>query len=130
MTDIPLADPEHGLTEFDEHIHLFMPFGGQGQSLWFSPEPGAEPELRVDIDIAADRAALNWLADDTYAVELPPGPPIRVQWATDAPVVDVPGETARVSVDTARRAVRAYLSTGGRPGGLEWVAEEPDVGLD
>ncbi|MFI5845300.1 Imm1 family immunity protein [Catenuloplanes sp. NPDC051500] len=49
--------------------------------------------------------------------------PEQLRTGGDAMGLTLPGETARVSVATARRAVGAYLSTGERPGGLEWVPE-------
>src|SRR5437762_6976660 len=98
------ADPARVGEVFDDVVSEILPHGGSGQSLWFGPE-GADEDLRVDIDVDVDRAALTWLADDTIGIELEPGRPIIVMWSIDAPKVTVPGTLARVSIDTARRAV-------------------------
>ncbi|SDM60451.1 Immunity protein Imm1 [Nonomuraea jiangxiensis] len=119
------SDPERAGEGFDVAVCKILAHGGSGQSLWFGPE-GGEGELRVDIDIEVGRAALNWLADDTIGIELEPGPPITVMWSIDAPFVTVPGELARVSTATARRAVLEYVATGKRPTCVEW-APEPDL---
>ncbi|MFI7607743.1 Imm1 family immunity protein [Micromonospora sp. NPDC049366] len=116
-----LADPAQAGESFDEAVHAVLPHGGSGQSLWFGPE-GADEDLRVDIDVEAGRAALTWLADDSVGVELAPGPPITVMWSVDEPLVTVPGELARVSAETARRAVIEYVTTGERPTGVRWAA--------
>lgn len=119
-----IGDPARAGTDFDRIIREILPHGGSGQSLWFGPE-GAEPQLRVDIDVDLDRAALTWLPDRTIAVEREPGPPLTVLWSVDEPLVTVPGAVARVGVATARRAVVEYVATGRRPGGVGWTAPGP-----
>jgi hypothetical protein len=115
-----LTDPEQALAVFDFTAREIMWHGESGQSLMLGPE-GAAKELRVDIDVDVNRAALTWLADETVGTELAPGQPITVVWSGDAPLATVPGTVARVSVATARRAVAEYVTTGERPRSVEWV---------
>jgi hypothetical protein len=115
------SDPDRAGEGFDVAVREILPHGASGQSLWFGPD-GADEDLRVDIDIEVGRAALTWLADDTIGIELEPGPPITVMWSVDEPLVTVPGELARVSIMTARRAVLEYVTTGERPTCVEWTA--------
>lgn len=105
---------------FDLSIQRAAPFGGFGQSLWFGPV-GSDDELRVDIDVLADRASVTWLPDGRYAVELPADQPLTVQWSVDAAPVEIPPELVRVSTATARRLVTDYVATGQRPS-ADWVA--------
>lgn len=116
-----LSDPVRAGESFDEAVHAILPHGGSGQSFSIGPE-NADGELRVDIDVEADRAALTWLVDDTFGMELEPGPPITVMWSIDAPLAVVPGALARVSARTARRAVVEYVITGKRPTCVKWAA--------
>ncbi|SDM71624.1 Imm1 family immunity protein [Nonomuraea jiangxiensis] len=87
---------------------------GRGQT--GHPRPGAP----------AGRRAPQPLGHDTIGIELEPGPPITVMWSEDARLVTLPGELARVSTATARRAVLEYVTTGKRPTCVEW-APEPDL---
>jgi hypothetical protein len=125
MTDanrstVTIADAEEAAAAFDNRVYTLMPHGGAGQSIWFAHED-EDDELRVDIDFQADRAALTWLADDSYGVELEPGEPITVMWYVDDPVVVIPAEFVRVSAGTARRAVVEYITTGERPTCVQWA---------
>ena len=89
----PLAGPAEAGDLFDETITRPGPAGTCGQSIYFGPA-GAdglmddrgykEGGLRVDIDVEAGRAAVNWMADGSYAVELPPSGPLTVWWSLDA----------------------------------------------
>ncbi|GLZ09664.1 hypothetical protein Acsp03_71300 [Actinomadura sp. NBRC 104412] len=129
---------------FDEAVRSILPHGCSGQALWFCRSDEGDPSkvsldgynnggkgLRVEIDIDVDRAALTWLPDESIAVELPPGDPLRVMWFLDAPVITIPGTTVRTSAATARRAVIEYLATGHRPStGITWIAPEPMPATD
>jgi hypothetical protein len=114
-----LGDAAHAAESFDEQANSIMPDGRSGQAIWFGPQDG-EPELRVDVDVDAGRAALRWLADGSYAVELTPADPIVVLESPDGGAVTVPAELARVSPETARRAVVAYVESCARPAVLRW----------
>ncbi|WP_327118913.1 Imm1 family immunity protein [Nocardia sp. NBC_01730] len=117
----PLEDSRHAVEQFDDTISEILPHGMSGQTVWIEPEEPEGAGLRVDIDIDVNRAALTWMADDTIGVELEPGPPITVMWSVDAPRITVPGTVARVSVETARRAVADYVATGHRPALVCWT---------
>jgi hypothetical protein len=93
--------------------------GGRASSYWFAPA-GVEDVLRLDIDYDNGQAALRWLPDDTYAVELDVIGPIVVLESSDYDVVTIPAELARVSVDTAHQAVIEYISTGQKPTCVRW----------
>ncbi|MGI5213841.1 hypothetical protein [Plantactinospora sp. CA-290183] len=108
---------------FDEQVAAIQADGGVGRTLRIGPLDA--PEMRVDIDIVAGRAALWWLPDGTYAVKLPPGRPIVVVRHADSGLVTIPPGLARVSVPTARAAVVAYADTGRKPSGLTWTPSEP-----
>ncbi|WP_239313173.1 Imm1 family immunity protein [Plantactinospora mayteni] len=115
-----LSGPADAGERFDEQAESIMSYGGSGQVLWFGPADGSA-ELRVDVDIDVDRAALRWTTDGRYAVELEPGVPITVLESPDTGLVTVPGELARVTVATARRAVVEYVTAGRRPTSLTWA---------
>jgi hypothetical protein len=115
-----LSDPEEAVAEFTSGVFTYV--GGAGQTVTFAPEGGAD-ELRIDIDTEADRAAVIWLPDGSYGVELPPNKPITVYWYIDAVPVDVPAEYARVSTATATNVVRQYVATGERPTCVTWTLD-------
>jgi hypothetical protein len=123
----PLSDAAHAAAMFDDATSDILPHGGSGQTLWVGPDDTSEG-LRVEIDIDAGRAALTWLADKTVGVELEPGPPITVMRSVDEPLVTVSGSLARVSTETARRAVVEYITTGNRPTCIEWVTDSGTAG--
>jgi hypothetical protein len=106
----------------DRQAFRIAPHGGRANAYWFAPA-GADDELRLDLDFDAGRAALRWLPNGTHAVELDATEPIVVLESSDYDVVTVPAALARVSVDTARRAVSEYVRTGQRPTFVEWVAD-------
>src|SRR6266487_1208332 len=124
--------PDAATTYFDRRTASLKPYGGCGTTLWFGlvaevgqPDDSVDIDrmaLRVDVDVEADRAALRWLYDGTYAIELEPDVPLTVLESSDRGLVTIPAELARVSVDTARRAVTEYVRTGQRPTGVEWAA--------
>src|SRR3712207_3896920 len=72
-----LRDPAEAGDVFDDQVSSIMPHGEPGQALWFGPTDGA-PAIRVDIDIDRGRAAMRWIEDGTYAVDLEPDEPITV----------------------------------------------------
>ncbi|MFG1952494.1 Imm1 family immunity protein [Micromonospora sp. NPDC048830] len=86
--------------------------------------PADQPALRIDIDIDADRAALRWLPDRTYAADLDPDTPITVYESPDAGLQDIPADIARVNTTAAREAVVEYVATGRRPASRSWEHEE------
>lgn len=121
-----LSGPADAGEWFDEQAWSIMGHGGSGQVILFGPQAGPV-ELRVDVDVEVGRAALRWIADETYAVELEPEGPITVLESADGGLVTVPAELARVSAATARRAVMEYVATGQRPTSVTWAhrREEP-----
>lgn len=67
------ADTEDAGRRFDEQVETIMPHGGCGQTLTIGTRD--QPDLRVDIDIDADRAAVRWLPDGSYAADREPDTP-------------------------------------------------------
>jgi hypothetical protein len=129
----PLSDAAKAGELFDEEIERPNADANYGQSLYYGPVGARglhkqrsyeEDDLRVDIDVKAGRAAVNWLADGSYAVELPPDCPLTVWYSADAAPIVVPAEKARVSVATARRLVQEYVASGTRPSSIEWVVRD------
>ena len=116
----PLVDPAQAGAVFDDAVQEILPHGGCGQTLWLGSE-NADPELRIDIDIEADRAAVTWLSDASIGVELEPGPPITVMSSVDEPLTMIPAERARVRAATARQLVIEYLTTGTKPNTVAWT---------
>jgi hypothetical protein len=104
----------------------YAPHGARANAYWFAPAGSAEA-LRLDIDYDSGRAALRWLPDGSHAVELDQAGPIVVLETSDRDVVTIPAELARVSVETAHRAVVEYVSTGHRPTVVEWVTDDQPV---
>jgi hypothetical protein len=117
-----LLSSDHAGEWFDEQVESIMPTGTCGQVIWYGPTDGRD-ELRVDIDIDGDRAALTWLPDASHAVELEPGPTLTVLVSADGDLDVIPAHRARVSVATTRRAIMEYVATGKRPESTHW--EEP-----
>ena len=115
-----LTDAAAAGSEFDEQAAGITSTGKSGQVILFQPASGP-PHLRVDIDIDAGRAAVRWLPDDSYAVELPRAAPLSVLASADGGIVEVPAELARVSAATARRLVTEYVSSGRRPASVSWT---------
>jgi hypothetical protein len=129
----PLSDPAEAGELFDEESERPNADARYGQSLYYGPVGALglhkerrreEDDLRVDVDVEAGRAAVNWLADGSYAVELPPDGPLTVWYSADAAPIVVPAEKARVSIATARRLVREYVASGTRPSSIEWVIDD------
>ncbi|MGI5214910.1 Imm1 family immunity protein [Plantactinospora sp. CA-290183] len=114
-----LPTQAHALAWIDEVAAMIQAHGGTGQTLWLGPAAGTH-QLRVDIDVEAGRAALRWLPDDTYGVELPPGQPITVLHCHDLGLVTIPARLVRVSAATARAVVAEYAETGRKPTGVIW----------
>jgi hypothetical protein len=107
---------------FDKRSMRIAPHGRRANAYWFAPA-GEQDVLRLDLDYDAGRAALRWLPDGTHAIELDVAEPIVVLESSDYDVVTIPAALARVSLDTARRAVIEYVRTGQRPVCVEWVAD-------
>ncbi|MEH0972804.1 hypothetical protein V6U77_16930 [Micromonospora sp. CPCC 205546] len=118
----PLASADEAGRRFDEQIEAIMPHGGCGQTMTIGPAD--QPALRIDIDIDADRAAVRWLPDGTYAVGLDPDTPITVYESPDAGLVDISADLARMTVAAARDAVMEYVATEQRPASLSWEHEK------
>jgi hypothetical protein len=123
-----------GTAEHFDHISTgFPPHGDRGQTIYLGRVDSAEElaadlddgsvELRVDIDVDAERAALRWLPGGVYGVELAPAGPLAVMERELGGLITVPAELARVGPATARRAAIEYVVTGRRPTGVEWVTE-------
>ncbi|OWV00241.1 hypothetical protein B5D80_28110 [Micromonospora wenchangensis] len=117
-----LADAEDAGRRFDEQIETIMPHGGCGQTLTIGTHD--QPALRIDIDIDADRAAVRWLPDGSYAAERQPDTPITVYESPDAGLVEISAEIARVAPAAARTAVVEYVTTGQRPTSMRWQHDE------
>ncbi|MFJ8691253.1 hypothetical protein [Micromonospora wenchangensis] len=75
-----LTDAEDAGRRFDEQVETIMPHGGGGQTLTIGTHD--QPALRIDID--ADRAAVRWLPDGSYAVDREPDTPITVYESTES----------------------------------------------
>ncbi|WP_018351942.1 Imm1 family immunity protein [Longispora albida] len=116
-----LPDGEAAGDLFVEQAGYITATGTSGQRIWFGP-PGS-PELRVDVDVDAGRAAVCWERDETYAVELPPGPDLIVSIDADGRTLSVPGSKARVSLQSARRIVTVYATSGARDDRVAWTAK-------
>jgi hypothetical protein len=116
-----LIDPVQAGEVFDDQISSILPHGEPGQVLWFGPVDGA-PAIRVDIDIDRGRAAMQWIADGTYAVDLEPGGPITVMESADGNLATIPAIVARVRPETVRAAVIEYATTGHQPTTVDWQA--------
>jgi hypothetical protein len=114
-----LTDPVQAGEVFDDQVSSIMPHGESGQVLWFGPADG-EPAIRVDIDIDRGRAAMRWIADGTYAVDLEPGEPITVMESADGDLATIPASLARVRPETVRAAVIEYATTGARSTAVNW----------
>lgn len=108
---------------FADRQSAWAPHGGRANAYWFAPAGDTTDVLRLDIDYDNQRAALRWLPDATHAIELDPAGPIVVLETSDRDVVTIPAELARVSVDTAHRAVAEYVTTGQKPTCVGWAAE-------
>ncbi|WBB91540.1 Imm1 family immunity protein [Verrucosispora sp. WMMC514] len=103
---------------FDEQTQTIMPHGGCGQTLTIGTHD--TPVLRIDIDIDADRAAVQWLPDGSYATEHEPDTPITVYESPDTGLIDISPELARVTPATARAALIEYAATRQRPTNIDW----------
>ncbi|MBM7078340.1 Imm1 family immunity protein [Micromonospora humida] len=117
-----LADAEDAGRRFDEQIETIMPHGGCGQTLTVGTHD--QPALRIDIDINADRAAVHWLPDGSYAAEIQPDVPITVYESPDTGLVSVPAVLTRMTPAAVRTAVVEYVATGLRPSGVHWLHKE------
>jgi hypothetical protein len=124
-----LTSPAQAAECFDEDTGQLLMHGGSGITLWYGPaidtDRSYDPEefapLRIDVDSQAGRAAIRWLPDRCYVVEFEPIGPIEVFESDSTGLIVIPQELARVSVETARRAVSEYVATGQRPTGVTWV---------
>jgi Immunity protein Imm1 len=114
-----LADTSAVTAFLEQASTMYAVHGQRALTFWFAPAD-ADNALRMDIDYDNDRAALRWLPDGTHAVELDVIGPIVVMESSDYDVVTIPAELARVSVDTAHRAVIEYVTTGQKPTCVRW----------
>ncbi|MBO4161428.1 Imm1 family immunity protein [Micromonospora antibiotica] len=117
-----LTDAEDAGRRFDAQIETIMPHGGCGQTLTIGTHD--QPALRIDIDIDADRAAVRWLPDGSYAAELQPDVPITVYESPDTGLVSIPAGLTRITAAVARAAVVEYVATGLRPTGVHWLHKD------
>ena len=127
ICDEALPDVDAAVAFLDELPTIIFPHGGRAAAYWFAPAGVSDDVLRVDLDFDTGRAALRWLPDGTHGVELAPDGSIVVMESSDCPVVTVPADLARVSVDTATRAVVEYVTTGQRPTGVDWAPDAADA---
>ncbi|BCJ69569.1 Imm1 family immunity protein [Polymorphospora rubra] len=115
-----LTDPEQAGRRFDEQIETIMPHGGCGQTITIGPPDQPTLRIDIDIDIDADRAALRWLPDGSYATDLDPDTPITVYESPDIGLSDIPANLARLNTAKTRQAVIGYVTTGTRPTRVTW----------
>lgn len=111
----------------DEQSTLFNNWGTHAFALWFGPAGTAWSELplRIDIDPDAGAAAIRWLPDNLVAVtDYHYGAPIHVLEDSGDPLVEIPAELVRASIDTAKAAAAEYVDTGQRPTGFIWQPME------
>ncbi|MGC5054601.1 Imm1 family immunity protein [Micromonospora sp. DT48] len=113
-----MTSPDDAGHWFDEQTQTVMPHGGCGQTLTIGTDD--KPVLRIDIDIDADRAAVQWLPDGSYATEHEPDTPITVYESPDTGLIDIAPELARVTPATARAALLEYATTRQRPITIGW----------
>ncbi|MFI0797039.1 Imm1 family immunity protein [Micromonospora rubida] len=118
-----LTSPDEAGHRFDEQITTIMPHGECGQTLTVGTPD--QPVLRIDIDVDADRAAMRWLPDGSYAIDLDPDTSITVYESPDAGLHDIPADLARLNTTTARQAVIEYVTSGQRPTNVTWNHEGP-----
>ncbi|MGY0232586.1 Imm1 family immunity protein [Longispora urticae] len=102
--------------------HAGMIFGPLSEGL-DSPDEWDSKALWIDADFGAGRAAVRWIPDGSYGVELdtPDGPIIA---GFNEPE-EIPAELARVSVAKAREAVIEYVTTGEKPTCVRWDTVQP-----
>jgi hypothetical protein len=133
--DEAVADVVQAAELFDSCVNNIVSDDGYGQTVWIGrADSGYDAtsrtldlkvlDLRVDIDIEVGRAALTWQPDGSIGVEVEPGPPLHIMYSVDAATIVVPGTRARVTADTARRAVLEYVATDQRPTCVEWIAPQ------
>lgn len=122
-----LSDTDAVAAFVDKQALRIAPHGGRANAYWFAPASSDEDVLRLDLDYDTGRAALRWLPDGSHAVELRVAGPIVVLESSDYDVVTILAELARVSVETARRAVVEYIATGQRPTCVAWESGTPPV---
>jgi hypothetical protein len=115
-----LVDAEAAEKFLDFQSTLIAVHGARAAAYWFGPVDGHDV-LRLDVDHDSGRAALRWFPDHSHAVEFDPAGPIVVMESSDWDVVTIPAELARVSAETANRAVIEYVDTGQRPTCVQWV---------
>jgi hypothetical protein len=128
ICEADLRDPGAAGKFLDRQSTLISTHGARAASYWFAPVGADDDVLRLDIDYDNGRAALRWLPDGSHAVELDRVGPIVVMESSDLPVVTIPAELARVSVETAHRAVIEFITTGQRPAIVQWT--KTHVGTD
>lgn len=111
---------------FDAHLRMLNPQGTRGYTVRLGPDDADEVDampLRIDVDPDAGRAAVRWLPEHLLAAALPPADqPLRVsEWTDYDGLIEIPGQLARVDVATAVALAAAYVDSGERPAGVEWV---------
>lgn len=121
ISETQLPDADAAARFLDERPERIATHGARATAYWFAPAGREDDELRLDIDYDNGRAALRWLPDGSHAWEFEPVGPIVVMESSDSDVVTIPAELARVSVDTAHRAVIEYVTTGQRPTCVQWI---------
>jgi hypothetical protein len=133
--DEVVADVAQAAELFDRCVNNIVSDEGYGQTVWIGrADSGYDAssrtlnvkvlDLRVDIDVEVGRAALTWQPDGSVGVEVEPGPPLQIMHSVDAATIVVPGTRARVTADTARRAVLEYVVTDERPTCVAWTVPQ------
>jgi hypothetical protein len=116
----PLADVDDAGEWFDEQAGSILPTGGSGQVIWYGPS-GRAAELRVDIDVDADAAALTWMPTGAHTQRTSTAASITVLVTADGDEETIAASRACLGTVAAREAVLEYVSTGERPVNVPWA---------
>lgn len=102
-------------------------WGTRGMSYLLGPADDEVDDfpLRIDVDPDAGAAAIRWLPDNLVAVtDYHHGAPIHVLEDSGDPLVEIPAELVRATINTAKTAAAEYVDTGQRPASLTWRSVE------
>lgn len=117
-----LDGPKNAGAIFADQAEMLMSHGRAGQAIWFGAQ-GQSAVLRIDVDVDRDRAAVRWLPDGSYAVEVPADTPLIVLESAESALVEIPASLARVTVATARRIVEEYVGSRRKPTSVLWTTD-------
>jgi hypothetical protein len=119
----PLATAEETAAFIDEQLKMVNPHGTHSVTLWLGPEGAKRRDmpLRLDIDPEAGAAAVRWIPDGLVAVEPEVEPrDLSVCESSDKPLVTIPANVARTSIETARQIAIDYVTTDAMPSRIVW----------